>query len=70
MSLSSTARRVSATLDVAAALAAATSIGFVVCALMNGADQSCIDRVFWSLCVGASALLAAIAIDHANPASR
>jgi len=66
MSSSSAARRLSVVLDLTAAVAAVCAIGFVVCALLNGAQQACLDRVFWSLCVGGTSLLAAILVDRAR----
>jgi len=53
---------------VAAAVAAAASIGFVLCALMSGAQDACVDRVFWSLCIGAAALCCAVLVDWVRKA--
>jgi hypothetical protein len=57
------ARHVSGALDVAATVAAAASIGFVLCALVSGAEDACVHRVFWSLCIGAAALCSAVLVD-------
>jgi len=69
MSMDFTARHVSAALDVAATVAAAASIGFVLCALMSGPQDACVDRVFWSLCIGAVALCSAVLVDWVCKAS-
>jgi len=68
LSLGFTARYLSGALDVAAAVAAAASIGFVLCALMSGAQDACVDRVFWSLCIGAAALCCAVLVDWVRKA--
>ena len=64
MSPSRAARRITVVLDITAATAAVAAIGFVVCALLHGAQESCIDRVFWALCIGGVSLLAAILVDR------
>ncbi|MCC7548948.1 MAG: hypothetical protein IT532_14400 [Burkholderiales bacterium] len=64
--MSLAARHLSVTLDITAAAAAIVAIWFVVCALVNGADQGCIDRVFWALCLGGGALAGAVLIDRAR----
>ena len=53
----------------AATVAAAASIGFVLCALMSGPQDACVDRVFWSLCIGAVALCSAVLVDWVCKAS-
>jgi len=64
MTLQPAAKGLSALLDITAAAAAVAAIVFVICALFHSADQACIDRVFWSLCVGGSALIGAILVDR------
>lgn len=66
MSSTRAARRISLVLDLIAATAAVAAIGFVICALVHGAQESCIERVFWALCVGGGSLLAAILVDRAR----
>lgn len=68
MSMGFTARHVSGALDVTATVAAAASIAFVLCALMNGAQDACVHRVFWSLCIGAVALCSAVLVDWVRKA--
>jgi len=63
-------RHLSGALDVVATVAAAASIGFVLCALMNGAQDACVDRVFWALCIGAAALCSAVLVDWCRDPGR